>query len=72
MTTQALFDVPCIDALPDDDLAALDKVLTALAVITDAVIRARALRRKGDIEAALSWERLMDSRYRQLPDWARW
>jgi hypothetical protein len=72
VTTQALLDVPCIDGLTDDDLAALDRVLTALAVITDAMIRARARRRSGDVEAALSWERFVDARHRQLPEWARW
>jgi len=57
-----------IDASAIDDLAALDRVLTALSGHHRPVIRARALRRKGDIDAALSWTRLRGYPHRQLPE----
>jgi hypothetical protein len=33
---------------------------------------AMRLRAAGDIPAALEYERLADSTYRKLPDWAKW
>ncbi len=66
------FEVPNLDGLNDDELREVDRTYTALAIITDAMIRARALRLKGDIDAALSFERFADARIKKLPQWARW
>lgn len=67
-----MIDVPNLDAMTDEELKEFDRVILHLAVITDAMIRGRALRLAGDIEAALSWERFADRRVKGLPEWARW
>ena len=66
------FDVPNMDAMDTDDLAALEWTLDQLSKYADHKRRARALRVKGDIQAALSWEQACQNVYISLPVWARW
>jgi len=63
-----------LDAFSIDpaDLRQLAEVYGGLAAYADLKANAMELRLKGDIEAALSFERSCETTYRRLPQWARW
>lgn len=67
-----MFDVPDLDAMSNEELRDLDRVLVRLAIISDAMIRARALYRDGDHEAGRSFETCIEHWIKLLPAWARW
>jgi hypothetical protein len=54
------------------DLRQLAEVYGRLAAFADLKANAMELRSRGDIEAALSFERACETTYRRLPGWARW
>jgi hypothetical protein len=54
------------------DLRQLAEVYGRLAAYADQKAHAMELRSKGDMEAALSFERACDATYQRLPAWARW
>lgn len=66
-------NVPCLDAITDDgELAQLENTFGRLAAYVGHKRQAVKYRLAGDIECALSHERVMDDHYKQLPEWARW
>ncbi len=66
-------NVPAIDLIDDDgELAELENTFGRLAAIAGHRRAARKYRLMGDIECALSYERIIDQYYDQLPEWARW
>jgi hypothetical protein len=54
------------------ELRTLATIYGRLAAYADLKASAMELRAKGDIEAALSFERTCETTYRKLPEWARW
>jgi hypothetical protein len=69
-----VFEVPNLDDMSIDpaDYNAAAAVLGQLACYAGAKGHAMRLRLKGDIEAALSWERMLEGMYARLPQWAKW
>jgi hypothetical protein len=66
-------EVPNLDAIEDDGaLAELDNVFSRLAAYCEHKRQARKYRLAGDIECALSHERICDDHYKRLPEWAKW
>ncbi len=70
--TTLAFEVPNLDGVDDRDRQALEWVFGRLAAYCDAKGRACKMRLKGDIEAAVSFERHCDQLHAELPKWARW
>lgn len=54
------------------ELRTLATIYSLLAAYADHKASAMELRAKGDIEAALAFERCCEASYRKLPEWARW
>jgi hypothetical protein len=67
-------ELPNLDGLSTDpaDLEIASRVFGLFAAYADALARAKELRAKGDVEAALSFERSADATYKRMPLWARW
>lgn len=70
--SKKLFIVPNLEALPDDDLAALQNAFERLSKMALWISIARAFRKNGVINQALMYEEMVDRAYAELPGWAQW
>lgn len=67
-----MINVPNIDAMDRDELAQLQRGLSALERYVRVRHAAVKARQEGDIKHALHCEQVCEGFYKHLPEWARW